>query len=268
LVDPTPASLTIPGLDLPLRMRVHRRRDVYISEAIRSTGIWEPFETALMQRSLQPGHKVLDAGANIGYFTLLAAACVGDAGQVYAFEPEPRNFALLEGNVALNHFGGRVRCCRAALSDRAGESQLFLSEDNLGDHQLHAEEAGRQAVRVKLEVGGRWFAGREDHLDFVKIDTQGSEHAVLQGLMPLLRASGCRLRLLVELTPRSLRAAGSSGAQLIDGLAQLRLPFYIVDHLEHRLVPSGASELATWCNNVDSCPEDAGFMNIFLGSAV
>ena len=91
---------------------------------------------------------------------------------------------------------------------------------------------------------------------------------MILGLLPLLRASGERLRILLELTPRSLRAAGTSGRALIETLAGLDLPFAIVDHVAHRLVPSGAEALATWCDNIDRCPEDAGFMNIFLGPTV
>ena len=116
--------------------------------------------------------------------------------------------------------------------------------------------------------GAGWFAARATRLDVVKIDVQGAEHAVVRGLLPLLAAGGPTLRLLIELTPASLRAAGSSGAALIDSLATLDLPFHIVDHIEHRLAPTTADALATWCSNLDACPEDAGFMNIWVGAAV
>ncbi len=249
-------------------MLLHDSADLHVSATLRERGIWEPFETALLLGAVSAGDRVLDAGANIGYFTLLAASRVGPSGRVYAFEPEPRNFALLARNVALNALQDRVTLCEAALAETTGEAQLYLSEDNLGDHQLQPDEAGRSAVAVRLEQGSHWFAGREAGLDFVKVDTQGAEHAVIKGLLPTLRASGPGLRILLELTPRSLRSAGTSGAALIDTLASLGLPFHIVDHLEHCLVPTSAEELATWCNNVDAVPEDAGFMNILLGATV
>ncbi len=249
-------------------MALHDQRDRYVSATLRERGIWEPFETALLLAAVSPGDRVLDAGANIGYFTLLAAARVGSSGRVYAFEPEPANYRLLTHNVALNGFEDRVSCCEAALSESAGSAQLFLSEDNLGDHQLDPDEGGRSSVTVALEQGSAWFSGRETALDFVKVDTQGAEHAVINGLLPMLRASGKDLRILLELTPRSLRNAGTSGAALIETLASLALPFHIVDHVEHRLVATDAAALATWCNNVDRVPDDAGFMNILLGRAL
>ena len=48
-------------------------------------------------------------------------------------------------------------------------------------------------------------------------------------------------------------------------LQQLELPFAIIDHVEHRVVPCDALELTRWCENVDACPQDQGFMNIFVG---
>lgn len=262
----TTVDLAIPGLSL--RMRTHGARDRHVSRALCESGVWEPFETGLLCRLLKPGHRVLDVGANIGYFTLLSAACVGEAGHVYAFEPEPDNFALLEENVALNKYGERVTACRAALAADSGTGSLYLSRDNLGDHQLHEEEPGRDCVPVLLEVGAEWFRARESRLDLVKVDVQGAEQAVVEGLFPLLSASGPQLRILLELTPGSLRQAGSSGRALVEQLAVLGLPFHIVDHLEQQLVPTDAEALATWCDNLDAWPEDRGFMNIFLGQAV
>ncbi len=102
-------------------------------------------------------------------------------------------------------------------------------------------------------------------IDLLKVDTQGSETRVLQGLLPLLGGhSG--LRVLLELTPFSLRLAGSSGSELLALLEPLGLPVAIVDHIEHRLVASDYAALSEWCNNVDATAGDRGFMNIFLGT--
>jgi len=257
----TQVALSIPRLDAGLKLEVHSRGDTHISEQIRKEGIWEAFETELVRRSLKPGHAFLDAGANLGYFTIVGAQCVGEAGRVYAFEPEPRNFALLQSNIALNGFEGRVTAFQQALSDRTGAAQLYLHPDNLGDHRLHADDGS--SIRVDLVSGAEALGDIE--LNLVKVDVQGAEYTAILGLMPLLRKSAAGLRMIVELTPRALRKAGSSGAALIDSLETLGLPFAIVDHLEHRLVPHSAEELRQWCNNVDEYPDDEGFMNIFMG---
>ncbi len=62
--------------------------------------------------------------------------------------------------------------------------------------------------------------------------------------------------------------AGASGRALIELLAELGEPFWIVDHVEHRLVPCAREELAVWCDNVDACEDDRGFMNILVGPGI
>src|SRR5690606_2486426 len=81
-----------------LVMLVHDARDRHVSAALWRDGCWEALESRVLRAALAPGDAVLDAGANIGYFTLLAARAVGVTGRVYAFEPEPDNHALLAAN--------------------------------------------------------------------------------------------------------------------------------------------------------------------------
>ena len=263
-----PFPLRIPGLDRRLTLQLHDERDRFVSRRIREEGIWEPFETSLVLASLAPGAVFVDVGANIGYFTVLAAHQVGDSGAVFAFEPDPENFSLLQANLKLNGVQRQVEAVRAALSDEEGEGGLYLSEDNLGDHQIYAAGEIRERIPVPLVKGGEYLQHRIARLDLLKVDTQGSEFRVMSGLMPLLRELPPPLRILIELTPLSLRDAGSSGRALIELLATLSQPFWIVDHIEHRLVASSAEELARWCDDVDAVKGDSGFMNILVGTEV
>ncbi len=265
-------DLQVPSLSTELRLAVHGEADLHVSKTLRETGLWEPYETALLLDALAPGNCFLDVGANIGYFSVLAASRVGASGQVFAFEPEPGNAALLRHSVALNGFDSVVTVCEAALTDTAGEGRLYINPTNYGDHQLHAALADGahkpEAISVPLVVGADWLSGRAARVDVVKVDVQGAEVQAIQGLLPILHSSLPELSLLIELSPRSLRLAGRSGRELITLLATLQLDFFIVDHLEHRLVPSTAEELAIWCDNVDAYPDDAGFMNIYLRSGL
>ena len=70
-------------------MLVHGERDRFVSRRIREEGVWEPYETSLVLAMLRPGDVFVDVGANIGYFTILAASAVGAQGMVFAFEPDP-----------------------------------------------------------------------------------------------------------------------------------------------------------------------------------
>ena len=98
------------------------------------------------------------------------------------------------------------------------------------------------------------------------MDTQGSEYSVMLGLTPyLLELPQCP-RIILELTPFSLRQSGASGRALIELLAQLAQPFWIIDHIEHRLAACNEAELSLWCDNVDSSEGDQGCRNILIGA--
>ncbi len=260
-----PVTLRVEGLPAPVRMYLHGPRDRCVSTALRDTGTWEPFETKLLLGLLSPGSVFLDVGANIGYFTLLAARMVGPGGQVFAFEPEPENFRLLQANLALNEVTGRVHAVMAGLNDTEAIGRLYLSDDNLGDHQLHPAGDSRRSVPVRLLRGSDYLLPFTDRVDIVKVDVQGAEHAAVSGLMPMLRSQGDPPHVLLELSPAALRRAGRGGGELIDLLAGLELPFWIVDHLEHRLAATTAAELSRWCDNVEAVQGDEGFMNILIG---
>ena len=257
--------LRLPFESPALSVAVHAEGDQVVSAAIARDGLWEPFETRLIWDSLSPGSVFVDVGANLGYFTVLAAARVGPDGQVFAFEPDPDNCSLLTRTLSENTLQERVSVEQAALGHVDADARLYLSEDNYGDHQIYPSGDRRRSMAIRCLRGDAYFADKTDAIDLVKVDTQGSEYAVLSGLIAFLRSQCGSPRLLVELTPYSLRAAGASGRALVQLLAELALPFWIVDHIEHRLVPSDEESLARWCDNVDACPDDEGFMNIFVG---
>ena len=259
--------LRIPGLPRPLRLQVHGAQDRYISRRLRQEGIWEPYETSLVIELLRPGDVFVDVGANIGYFTVIAASLVGAGGAVFAFEPAADNFALLRQNLRLNDCEDAVIAVQAALAAGEGSGQLFLSEDNAGDHQVFAAAPGRRQEVIALHHGSDYLRGRVQRLDLLKVDVQGAEYAVMAGLLPLLSELPAPPRIILELTPLSLRQAGSSGRQLVELLASLGQPFFIIDHIEHRLVACPEADLARWCDEVDAVAGDPGFMNILLGAA-
>ena len=260
-----PVQLRVPGLERPLRLHVHGPADRYLSRRLRDEGIWEPFETSLVLAALHAGDVFVDVGANIGYYPVIAADRVGPGGAILAFEPDPDNFRLLQANLRLNACEHIVTAFQAGLADADGAGRLYLSEDNAGDHQIFATGAARRSLAVSLHQGADFLRHRLARLDLLKIDVQGAEYAVMAGLLPPLLALPRLPRIIIELTPLSLRQAGSSGRALIELLANLEQPFWIIDHIEHRLAASSAAELARWCDNVDTVAGDMGFMNILVG---
>lgn len=258
-----PVTLQVQGLDPQPVLYVHGVEDRHVSRRIRQSGIWEPYETSLMLELLPPGGVFLDVGANIGYFSILAAGHMGPRGQVFAFEPGPENFRLIQRSAAANDLEGRIHAVEAGLAAADGAARLFLSEDNLGDHQIFSTGEGRSSTGIRLLNGANYLRSKLERIDLVKIDTQGSEYGVVEGLLPLLQSLSPAI--LVELTPLSLRQCGSSGRALVELLARLDQSIWIVDHIGHALEPCAPDELARWCDDVDAVPGDAGFINILVG---
>ena len=187
-----------------------------VTPVIRARRTWEPAVTQWLLEGLRSGDTFVDVGAHVGYFTLIAAKIVGEEGRVFAFEPDPGNFAILRRNVELNGFRNVVLENRAAAA-RAETCRLYLSVKNTGDHRLApADEprssVGVSAVRLDTVLKG---IGR---VDFLKVDTQGAEVAVLTGARHLLRTNA-GLRLVVEFWPYGLDRFGATGTALLNTLA-------------------------------------------------
>jgi len=185
-------------------------------------GIREREETRLIQRILKPGMTVIDVGANMGYYALMEARAVGVEGRVYAIEPEPRNYRLLVRNVALNEYGN-VFTFPLGISDETGSSRLHIStHSNL--HNLVAPiKAGKNLHTIDIEVQRLDDFIQEQEIDparvdLVRMDVEGWEAKILEGMQGLLRASQ-QLKLFIEFHPGAI--AGIPGHSLERSLRAL-----------------------------------------------
>lgn len=211
--------ITLKGITPTLKMNVYSNGDQFISRALKQRGIWEPAETLLSLKYIKPGYTVLDIGANIGYYTLLFSRYVGPNGQVYSFEPEPRNFAVLHGNVSLNNLSN-VISSRLALSNKKCLQELYTASDNLGDHRLSYKQ-GRASITVELDTMDHFFSNRGKTVHFVKIDTQGAEEMILDGMAELITMNTRHLLVLTEFSPILLMLMGSSYRSYLKLLTKL-----------------------------------------------
>lgn len=198
--------------------------------------VYEPTETAFFLRSLRPGQTVVDVGANIGYYTLLFARAVGPSGRVYAFEPEPNNFELLQTNVELNGYQNVV-LENAAVSASPGTLRLFLNDGNLGDHQTYDAGEGRAAVEIRAASLDEYFAANRAPIDFIKMDIQGWEPAALAGMRGVLDANP-DVVLVTELWPKGMHAAGFDARSYAAELEDLGFALFQCDEDARRIEPA------------------------------
>jgi FkbM family methyltransferase len=204
-----------------------------------ASGEFEPFATQVVTRLVRPGQLVVDVGASIGYYTLIFADLVGPQGKVYAFEPDPTNFALLRRNVRLNHHRNVV-LERAAVADRSGQLTLYLAHENVGDHRIFDYYGDRRGLSVPcLRLDDR-LAG--ERIDLIKLDIQGAEWSALRGMDDVLRKNP-GVVVLTEYAPMLLAQFGVEPARYLQRLEEQRFCFYDLDERARRLSAASVASL-------------------------
>ena len=222
-------------------------------------GVYEPFETELVRRELKPGDVVLDLGANIGYYTLLCAKLVGQAGKVFAFEPDPDNFAILERNVELNEYENVV-AVQAAVSNSSGTASLHLASENKGDHRLYGSQDDRPTIEVETLRLDEYLSDYSGPIDFVKVDIQGAEGMALEGMHETLLRTKPRI-LLTEFAPASLLRAGTEPRQYLSRLVEIGFALYEIRRQATGIVPTDVATLLASYG-----PEQEDFANLLCMS--
>ncbi len=191
---------------------------------------YEPVTTAWSLRALKRGDRVADVGAHIGYYTVLAARRVGAAGLVHAVEPCEENLRYLRCNVEANGLAN-VRIHAAAAGARAGRRLLQVTESS-DSHGFYAHPLAttRSTVEVAVQTLDA-LVGAPVRL--VKIDVEGAEIDVLDGLRPLLRRTQGQMTFIVEWNPACARAAGHDPEDVVWALKDLGIQRLTVldDHL-------------------------------------
>jgi FkbM family methyltransferase len=179
-------------------------------------GSYEPEQTAVFKQlldELRPS-TFIDIGANIGYYSLLAAA--HSEASIYAFEPSPRIADSLARSVSVNTFKDRIHPVRKAASKEKGTLAFFVNENphNFGLGSI--VQTVDASTRVTVEC-----CAPDDELTtdlgpsvLCKVDVEGAEYSALQGMQRILTTS--HPTLIVEVHPVELKEAGSSSEQVCD----------------------------------------------------
>jgi len=163
-------------------------RNDFLSSSIIYGG-FEVYERSFVERYLKPGMVVLDIGANQGFYTLLASRLVSHTGKVISFEPSPRERKALLLHKRLNRCGN-VSVQALALGEKAATADLHVIKDThtgLNSLKPPVTTSETSVVRVRVDTLDAWLGSHEiAHVDFIKMDVEGGELAVLKGASRLL----------------------------------------------------------------------------------
>jgi FkbM family methyltransferase len=200
---------------------------------------FEPDETAFVEHYLRPGMSFVDVGANIGWFSLIAARVVGPTGHVVAIEPRPDSIERLAMSARENGFAN-IRTLPMALAARSGRTKVgaHLAGANTGGTWLVTTPELAKTMAVDHQLFDVEVGCLDDidlpACDLLKIDVEGAEYLVLEGGRQTLARH--RPAILSEINPEPLRqVSGVSVGDYLDLLAAM-------NYRPHRLGAAGQTE--------------------------
>jgi FkbM family methyltransferase len=152
-------------------------------QAVLTKGAYEPILTRIVQGLLSAGDVFVDVGANEGYFSVLAASCVGGAGAVHAIEPQRRLNPVLRHNAEINS-AETIAIHNVVLADRVGTAQLFLRPSlNTGSSSIfrHWRFGSKHELVPALTLDEFFRRNSLERVRLIKVDCEGAEHLVVAG---------------------------------------------------------------------------------------
>jgi len=193
------------------------------------SGKYEQQTTQVFEEAAKPGMVVLDIGAHVGYYSLLAARIVGPEGRVYSFEPEPQNYSLLVKNIDRNGYEN-ITPVNAAVSNQMGVATLNLSTLDNGRHSLFVSNPSQSSTETvnTTTIDAFLENSASPNVGLIKIDVEGAELAVLDGMGKLLEKHD-QLSLIIEFNPGLLQTAGVDLVQFLKRPSQWGLKVQIID---------------------------------------
>jgi FkbM family methyltransferase len=192
------------GCSISCNLQDHVQRHVYFF------GAYEPIEAYLFTSLLREGMTVIDAGANIGQYSILASTIVGENGRVHSFEPVPSTFEQLQINISNNKLIN-LSLNQSALYSENGTITLSLSEEmlkNIGSYSVGATNLKTAVKASTIRLDDYIHAQNIPRVDLIKIDIEGSEASALVGMKLTLKRD--RPILLIEINRDALKKMNSS----------------------------------------------------------
>jgi FkbM family methyltransferase len=205
----------------------------------------EPGTRRVLSKLLAPGMTFVDVGAHVGLLTLAGARAVGPSGKVLAIEPVPLAFELLSRTVAINGLLHRVEVRRQAAGARREHCKFFV-RSVLGHSSLIRGDALAEASTVEIEVEVAPLddlVQRRERVDLVKIDVEGAELAVLEGMTRVI-ADNPELAIIAEFGPSHLKATHTAAEKWFSCFRDRGFDAFVIDELTAECHPVNLAKLA------------------------
>jgi FkbM family methyltransferase len=230
-----------------------------LSAALLAGRVLESMPISILQGLIRPGAVVIDGGAHVGLYAIAAAKLMEGKGTVVAFEPDPRNFPILQRNILLNRVQSTIRAECKALSDFDGETEMWISDNVSTCSSLISMGLPlHRSIRIQATCLDSYLSIMQiAKIDLLKLDLEGAEPTCLRGARTAVRLAD---NLLIELNAPRLKSQGLNPQDVLrDFIVSGCFPEVdLLDEISHRTIRwSGGPEL-------DSLLEATGFVDVLL----
>jgi FkbM family methyltransferase len=227
----------------------------------------DPF-WALAKRSPEifTGGDILDVGANIGYTACVFVAAIKPPGKVYAFEPDTASFETLGEIIRRKHLAGRVEAFNMAVGSADGALEFWHNEEHSADHRVVTEQfkasraSSEKITRVAVTSVDNFVAARNlQNISFIKIDVQGYELAVCEGMRKALEQFPT-MCIALEYAPDGMRELGFEPSALLDFFRSAGYQLYILTR--------AATTLAEDYRAIEVAVERSGYVDLLCSRKI
>ncbi len=196
---------------------------------------FEKYTREIFEKMIKEGDTVVDIGAHIGIFTLIAARKVGPEGHVFAFEPASINFNLLVQNVNENGYDKRVTVVKKAITNYSGKQTLYLesADSTMGYRLLKDELPKGETVKMRYEIVettslDEFFENYPSPINLIKMDIEGFEPQAIYGMKKILERNP-KIIIFSEFHPRKLILASNNPYNYLENLSKLGFTLYEIN---------------------------------------
>ncbi len=204
-------------------------------------GWFEAQEQAFLWLYLRDGDTVIDCGAHVGLFSILAGRAIGPRGRLIAFEPAPTTASLLRSNLQSNQLTDAV-VIESAVADQPGTLKLHRHGEGRSAYNSLCEAGDDGGIDVTVTSLDRVIVEQNiEHVDFLKIDVEGFEPSVWRGAAASIQAAKLPL-VMIEFTEENLQRAGHSSIELARTITDSGYHLCRFDPGRRLLIPTQVTE--------------------------
>lgn len=219
------------------------------------------YELKLIYDLLSEGDTVVEVGANLGFYTVRLSDIVGKDGKVITFEPSQVTFDKLENRIKKMNCKNVV-LEKMAITDGTKEVRLYLSDIHSGDNVIFEIEEERHFEVVKAISLDDYFECDMDKINFVKIDVEGAEGYVFEGMKNIIR-SNKHLKIVTEFWPKRIKESGFDPLNFVNYLMDNGYSIFNIDKKCENNGPLTREEIKSMVN-----ANDNNYYNFLCNSAM